>query len=63
LSDPAHDRRQRLIGIALMCGALACFAVLDAMAKFLNGYMDTLQVVPGPSSWRSSSPIRSRDPR
>jgi drug/metabolite transporter (DMT)-like permease len=45
LSDPAHDRRQRLIGIALMCGALACFAVLDAMAKFLNGYMDTLQVV------------------
>jgi drug/metabolite transporter (DMT)-like permease len=45
LSDPAHDRRQRLIGIALMCGALACFAVLDAMAKYLNGYMDTLQVV------------------
>jgi drug/metabolite transporter (DMT)-like permease len=45
LSDPAHDRRQRLIGIALMCGALACFACLDTMAKYLNGYMDTLQVV------------------
>jgi len=28
-----------------MCGALACFAVLDSMAKFLNHYMDTLQVV------------------
>jgi drug/metabolite transporter (DMT)-like permease len=45
LNDPAHERRQRLIGIALMCGALACFACLDAMAKYLNHYMDTLQVV------------------
>src|SRR5262245_64196585 len=45
LSDPAHERRQRLSGIALMCGALACFACLDTMAKFLNHYMDTLQVV------------------
>ena len=45
MSDPAHERRQRLIGIALMCGALACFAVLDSMAKFLNHHMDTLQVV------------------
>jgi len=45
LSDPAHEQRQRLIGIALMCGALACFAVLDSMAKFLNHYMYTLQVV------------------
>ena len=45
MSDPAHEQRQRLIGIALMCGALACFAVLDSMAKFLNHYMDTLQVV------------------
>jgi len=45
LNDPAHERRQRLSGIALMCGALACFACLDTMAKFLNHYMDTLQVV------------------
>jgi drug/metabolite transporter (DMT)-like permease len=45
LSDRAHERRQHLIGIALMCGALACFACLDTMAKFLNHYMDTLQVV------------------
>lgn len=28
-----------------MCGALACFACLDTMAKFLNHSMDTLQVV------------------
>jgi drug/metabolite transporter (DMT)-like permease len=46
MSDPAHDqRRQRLIGIALMCGAVACFACLDAMAKYLGGHMDALQVV------------------
>jgi drug/metabolite transporter (DMT)-like permease len=45
LNEGAHERRQHLTGIALMCGALACFACLDTMAKFLNGYMDTLQVV------------------
>ena len=45
MTDPAHERRQRLTGIALMCGALACFACLDTMAKFLNHYMDTVQVV------------------
>lgn len=28
-----------------MCGALACFSCLDTIAKFLNGYMDTMQVV------------------
>jgi drug/metabolite transporter (DMT)-like permease len=45
-TDPAHEqRRQRLIGIALMCGAVLCFACLDAMAKYLVGHMDTLQVV------------------
>ena len=41
----AQLRRQRLTGIALMCGAVACFACLDAIAKYLNGYMDTMQVV------------------
>jgi drug/metabolite transporter (DMT)-like permease len=46
MTDPAHEqRRQRLIGIALMCGAVACFACLDAMAKHLGGHMQPLQVV------------------
>ena len=45
MTDPAMQRRQRLIGIALMCGAVATFACLDASAKYLNGHMDTLQVV------------------
>jgi drug/metabolite transporter (DMT)-like permease len=35
----------RLVGIALMCGAVAAFSCLDATAKYLNGHMDTLQVV------------------
>ena len=39
------DSRHRLIGIALMCGAVACFAFLDTTAKYLNHSMDTLQVV------------------
>ncbi len=41
----SHERRQRLTGIALMCGAVASFAILDCMAKYLGGHMDTLQVV------------------
>lgn len=45
LRDPAHERRQRFTGIALMCGAVAAFACLDATAKFLNHHMDSLQVV------------------
>ncbi len=46
LSDTAHEpRRQRLIGIALMCGAVASFACLDCMAKYLGTHMDVLQVV------------------
>jgi drug/metabolite transporter (DMT)-like permease len=45
LTDAARERRQRLTGIALMCGAVACFACLDATAKYLNQHMDTLQVV------------------
>src|SRR4030095_15447956 len=43
--DPSHERRQRLTGIALMCGAVACFALLDTTAKYLNLHMSTLQVV------------------
>src|SRR5215470_9123580 len=43
--DPSHERVSRLTGIALMCGAVACFALLDTTAKYLNLYMSTLQVV------------------
>ena len=35
----------RLTGIALMCGAVMCFGVLDTTAKYLNLHMSTLQVV------------------
>ncbi len=39
------DTRARLIGIALMCAALFCFAILDTTAKWLTGHLPTLQVV------------------
>jgi drug/metabolite transporter (DMT)-like permease len=42
MNDPA---RQRFVGIALMCCAVALFACLDTTAKYLNTEMDTLQVV------------------
>ncbi len=45
MTDAAQQRRQRLIGIALMCGAVACFSCLDTTAKYLNTRMDTLEVV------------------
>ena len=45
MNDIAQDRRQRLAGIALMCGAVACFACLDTTAKFLSPHMGTLQIV------------------
>lgn len=41
----ATDKRRRLIGIALMCGALLCFSGLDASAKWLNRSLDPLLVV------------------
>jgi drug/metabolite transporter (DMT)-like permease len=44
LSDASYQRRQRLIGIALMCGAVALFACLDATAKYLNTQMDSLEI-------------------
>lgn len=44
-TDIRKERRHRMTGIALMCGAVASFAVLDATAKYLGGHMDTLQVV------------------
>jgi drug/metabolite transporter (DMT)-like permease len=39
-----HQRRQRFIGIALMCAAVALFAVLDTTAKYLNTQMDSLEI-------------------
>jgi drug/metabolite transporter (DMT)-like permease len=42
---PAAARRARLTGIALMCGAVGCFAFLDADAKYLGRHMDVLEVV------------------
>src|SRR5437764_14420346 len=43
--DPSRERVSRLTGIALMCGAVACFALLDTTAKYLTVYMSTLQVL------------------
>jgi drug/metabolite transporter (DMT)-like permease len=45
MTDPSTVRRQRLIGIGLMCIAVACLTGIDAIAKYLNAHMDTLQVV------------------
>ena len=45
MTDAAHEaQRLRLMGIALMCGAVALFACLDAMAKYLGGHMHPVQV-------------------
>ena len=38
-------RRQRLIGIALMCGAVATFSCLDSTGKYLMHTMHPLQVI------------------
>jgi drug/metabolite transporter (DMT)-like permease len=43
--DASHQRAARLTGIALMCGAVACFAFLDTTAKYLSLSMGTLQIV------------------
>jgi drug/metabolite transporter (DMT)-like permease len=44
LNAATQQRRQRLIGIALMCGAVALFACLDTTAKYLSTQMDSLQI-------------------
>jgi drug/metabolite transporter (DMT)-like permease len=41
----ADDRRARLIGIGLMCAAIASFAALDGIAKWLSNFLPTLEVV------------------
>jgi drug/metabolite transporter (DMT)-like permease len=43
----AQQRRQRLTGITLMCGAVALFACLDTTAKYLNTQMDPLEIAWG----------------
>src|SRR5580692_3154 len=43
--DAAKARRARLIGIALMCGAIATFSCLDTTAKYLGRHVDVVQVV------------------
>jgi drug/metabolite transporter (DMT)-like permease len=43
--DTGEARRLRLTGIALMCGAVGCFAFLDATAKYLGRHVDVLEVV------------------
>ena len=40
---PGAEQRRRLVGIALMLGAVACFACLDASAKWINRTTDPLQ--------------------
>jgi drug/metabolite transporter (DMT)-like permease len=45
LSPAEQVHRDRLTGIALMCGAVFLFAGNDAAAKYLNGHMHTIEVV------------------
>src|SRR5918998_1753998 len=45
LRPRVDERRRRLIGIALMCGALLSFACLDAAAKWLNQTLDPVLTV------------------
>jgi len=45
LSPAEQAHRDRLTGIALMCGAVVLFAFNDTAAKYLNGHMHTVQVV------------------
>jgi drug/metabolite transporter (DMT)-like permease len=44
-SPRAREARGRVRGIALMCGAVACFSGIDACAKYLNSYLDIVQIV------------------
>lgn len=41
---PRSAARDRLVGIALIAGALVCFSCLDAIAKWLGGELHPLQV-------------------
>lgn len=41
----AEERRMRLLGIALMCAAMLCFAGLDTSSKWLGQRLDVGQIV------------------
>ncbi len=43
--DVALARHIRLVGVALMCGAVFCFACLDVMAKYLTVSVDVVEIV------------------
>jgi drug/metabolite transporter (DMT)-like permease len=45
IPQSAGERRNRLIAIGLMCGAVLCFAGLDATVKWLSDHVDPLQTV------------------
>jgi drug/metabolite transporter (DMT)-like permease len=45
LPAQVSHRRNRLIGIALMCAALICFSCLDATAKWVNRSVDPMVTV------------------
>ncbi|MHB2165413.1 DMT family transporter [Alsobacter sp. R-9] len=45
VTGDAAARRERLIGILLMCSAVLCFSGLDTTAKFLSRELPTAQVV------------------
>src|SRR5688500_13837738 len=47
------ERHRRFVGIGLMCGAVICFSLLDASAKWLNREMDPLLTV----WWRYASSV------
>ena len=47
MNEQAFHRRQRLIGIALMCATVALFACLDTTAKYLNTEMAPFQIAWG----------------
>lgn len=43
--DAAKARRARLLGIALMCGAVSAFSCLDTTAKYLGRQIDIMEIV------------------
>jgi drug/metabolite transporter (DMT)-like permease len=45
LTPRVDERRRRLVGIALMCGAVLSFSFLDASAKWLNRSLDPMLTV------------------
>lgn len=44
-SDAAKAQKMRLVGIGLMLCTVACFACIDASAKYLGRHLDVIEVV------------------